>query len=334
EELQVQMICFNFETVQVTWNASQYPGTNLTFFYKFSPEEEYSPCPRYTVDQGHATGCLLGAKDAILYFSIRDGSRPVLTMDQWVSEYLKPSSPEDVRFSWHQEAVTVVCTNLSYNGLLYEVQYRSTFDTAWQSKEEKSCHVTVDGLDAEKCYSFRARIKASEVSYGSATHPSDWSETALWQGGQPRDRCPEKEPLSPRFILLSGLATVLALSLLSLSVWKLWRMKRLLVPTVPDPKSTFPGLFEQHRGDFQEWIRDTQNVAPVSKMEFQDQECEPVGALVVQPAKTEVGTPTTVGEGEASGGPLPLPGQLPRGGDVVSVGGFTFVVSDSSYVTL
>lgn len=32
--LQLQMINFNFEAVQVTWNASQYSGTNLTFLYK------------------------------------------------------------------------------------------------------------------------------------------------------------------------------------------------------------------------------------------------------------------------------------------------------------
>lgn len=28
-------------------------------------------------------------------------------------------------------------------------------------------------------------------------------------------------------------------------------MKKLLMPSVPDPKFTFPGLFEAHRGNFQ-----------------------------------------------------------------------------------
>lgn len=32
--LHPQIINFNFEVVQVTWNASKYPGTNLTFLYK------------------------------------------------------------------------------------------------------------------------------------------------------------------------------------------------------------------------------------------------------------------------------------------------------------
>lgn len=30
-----------------------------------------------------------------------------------------------------------------------------------------------------------------------------------------------------------------------------FRVKRLLMPSVPDPKDSFPGLFEHHRGDFQ-----------------------------------------------------------------------------------
>ncbi|KAJ8784323.1 hypothetical protein J1605_008328 [Eschrichtius robustus] len=34
EALQLQIINFNFETVKVTWNASEYSGTNLTFLLK------------------------------------------------------------------------------------------------------------------------------------------------------------------------------------------------------------------------------------------------------------------------------------------------------------
>lgn len=30
-----------------------------------------------------------------------------------------------------------------------------------------------------------------------------------------------------------------------------FRVKQLLMPSVPDPKFTFPGLFEAHRGNFQ-----------------------------------------------------------------------------------
>ncbi|XP_062939809.1 cytokine receptor-like factor 2 [Cynocephalus volans] len=345
EALQLQIVCFNFETVQVTWNESEYPGTNLTFLYKFSGDEVYDQCPNYTLQQGHNAGCLLEAKDQILYFSISNGTHPLLTRSQWVSDYLKPSSPKDVKLLWHQEAVTVTCSDLSYDGLLYEVQHRSTFDLEWQSKEERTCNVTIEGLDAEKCYCFRARVKATESSYGSDTQPSDWSEVTHWQSGELRDSCQENQepskPKFPKFILISSLVALLTVSLLFSCLWKLWRMKKRLIPRVPDPKFTFPGLFENHRGNFQEWIKDTQNVAHFSKTEGAERECGFEELLVVLPTKTRPSASQMVaplclqtGEEEASGGSLLLPRRSLQGGDVVSLGDFTFVVNDNAYMIL
>lgn len=92
----------------------------------------------------------------------------------------------------------------------------------------------------------------------------------------------------------------------------------------------------------QEWIKDTQNVAQVHKMEGAEQECGPEDALVVQVQKAEAeapmmktsaSCPPTEEEG-ASGDPIQLPGQPPHGSEVVSLGGFTFVISDNSYMLL
>ena len=53
-----------------------------------------------------------------------------------------------------------------------------------QSKQENTCNVTIEGLDAEKCYSFWVRVKAMEDVYGPDTYPSDWSEVTCWQRGE------------------------------------------------------------------------------------------------------------------------------------------------------
>uniref|UniRef100_A0A2K5XFL2 Cytokine receptor-like factor 2 n=1 Tax=Mandrillus leucophaeus TaxID=9568 RepID=A0A2K5XFL2_MANLE len=226
----------------------------------------------------------------------------------------KPSSPKQVSFSWHQDAVTVTCSDLSYRGLLYEVQYRSPFDTEWQSKQANSCNVTIDDLDAEKCYAFRARVKAMEDAYGPDTYPSDWSEVTCWQRGETRDSCPEPrtppKPKLSKFMLVSSLAILLMVSLLLLSLRKLW-----------------------------EWITDTQNVAHLHKIAGAEPEGGPEESLVVQLAKTEANSPGTLDpqteDKEVSGGSLLLPHQPPlQGGDVVTLGGFTFVMNDSSYVAL
>ncbi|PNI12630.1 CRLF2 isoform 3 [Pan troglodytes] len=344
EGVQIQIIYFNLETVQVTWNASKYSRTNLTFHYRFDGDEAYDQCTNYLLQEGHTSGCLLDAeqRDDILYFSIRNGTHPVFTASRWMVYYLKPSSPKHVRFSWHQDAVTVTCSDLSYGDLLYEVQYRSPFDTEWQSKQENTCNVTIEGLDAEKCYSFWVRVKAMEDVYGPDTYPSDWSEVTCWQRGEIQDACAETptppKPKLSKFILISSLAILLMVSLLLLSLWKLWRMKKFLMPSVPDPKSIFPGLFEIHQGNFQEWITDTQNVAHLHKMAGAEQESGPEEPLVVQLAKTEAESPRMLDpqteEKEASGGSLQLPHQPLQGGDVVTIGGFTFVMNDCSYVAL
>ncbi|XP_014651004.1 PREDICTED: cytokine receptor-like factor 2 [Ceratotherium simum simum] len=334
--LHLQIINFNFETVQVTWNASGYSGTNLTFLYKLRSNEMYGQCPNYILQQGRTAGCLLEAEDdGILYFSIRNGTQPLLTKSQWISSYLKPDSPKDLNFQWHEEAVTVTCSDLPHNDLLYEIQFKSTFDTEWQSEEGTTCNVTIVGVDADKCYFFRARVKTMESTYGSDTYPSDWSEVAHQQRGERRDSCQERK-LFPRFILVSGLVAFLTVSLLLLSLWKLQRVKKVLMPSVPDPKFTFLGLFESHQGNFQEWIKDTQNVAHLNKTEDGEQECFLEEPLVVQPAKAEAEPPGVMqtGEEEVARDPSQLPHQTPQGGEVFSLGDFTFVMTDNSYMML
>ncbi|XP_044624194.1 cytokine receptor-like factor 2 isoform X1 [Equus asinus] len=334
--LQVQIINFNFKTVQVTWNSSGSPGANLTFSYSFRPNEGDSSCPEYILEDGHTVGCVLQAEgDGILSFSIRRGTRPLLAKSQWISSYLKPDPPGDLTFRWHEEAVTVTCSELPHKSLLYEIQYKSTFDPEWQAEEGRSCNVSIPGLDPDKCYFFRARARTMEAAYGPDTYPSDWSEVAHQQRGRRRDSCQEQR-LFPRFVLISGAVAFLTVVLLLVSLWKLRRVKKLLMPSVPDPKFTFPGLFESHRGNFQEWIKDTQNVASLNKTDDGEQECFLEEALEVQPAKAEAETPTgtPTGEEEAAADPSQLPRRFPPGGEAVSLGDFTFVMTDNSYMML
>uniref|UniRef100_A0A8C3VXJ7 Cytokine receptor-like factor 2 n=1 Tax=Catagonus wagneri TaxID=51154 RepID=A0A8C3VXJ7_9CETA len=341
--LQLQIINFNFETVQVTWNTSEASGANLTFFYK--DKEDYRECSSYTLRRGYTTGCLLEVeKDELLYFSIRHGTHSLLNKRQWISSYLKPRSPTGLSFQWRQGAVTVTCSNLRYKGLLYEIQHKGPSDAEWQSNEAKTCNVTISGLDGEKCYFFRARVKTRESSYGPDTHPSDWSEVTHRQRGELRGNaclaaspCSPGHRLFPNFLLITGMVIFLTASLLVLSFWKLQRIKKVLMPSVPDPRSTFSGLFESHQGNFQEWIKDTQNVTHLNKTEEREQACV-LEEAVVQLAEAE--RPKTMasgpadpqtGEEEAARDPCHLPCQPPQ---VASLQGFTFVMSDNSYMML
>ncbi|XP_049727536.1 cytokine receptor-like factor 2 [Elephas maximus indicus] len=345
EAVQLQIINFNFETVWVTWNASEYPGTNLTFSYKFRGDT-MSQCHNYTLDQGYTSGCVLevepdedGTRDVILELSLCNKTRVLLNYSVWISEYLKPSSPKDLTFLWRQETVTVRCSNLSYNGLLYQIQYKSNFDSEWESTERRTCSIAIENLDTDKCYYFRARVKTMESRYGPETYPSDWSEVTQWRGGEQKDTCLQEETSFPRFVLIAILVTLLTVCVLLLFLWKRQRVKNLLMPSVPDPKFTFPGLFEDHRGNFQEWIKFTENVAPVNKVENEEEDCALEEVPVVQLVKAKVEAPMTgplcpqMQMGEALGPGL-HPLRPPQHSDVVTLGGFSFVVDDDAYLML
>ncbi|XP_054576208.1 cytokine receptor-like factor 2 [Eptesicus fuscus] len=338
-----QIVNFNYETVQVTWDANQPSGTNLTFLYRFKHKND-SECSNYILQRGRRAGCVLEAEgDTILYFSIWNGTQRLVSWSQWISSYLKPNAPKGLRVLWRQDAVTVACPDLPFRGLQYEIQYKSSLDREWQSQKEKTCNVTIQGLDADKCYSFRARATTIELIYSSTSYPSDWSEVTHQQRGQPRDSCQEERAFS-KFVPIYCLAAFLTLLLLLLCVWKLQRVKRLLMPRVPDPKATFPGLFESHHGNFQEWIKDTQNLTHLQKVDDRDPEDVLIEGLEVQLAKVEAeppGTETMTGppclqtaETESAGAPGRAPGRPPQGDEVLALGGFRFTMSDNSYVTL
>lgn len=89
----------------------------------------------------------------------------------------------------------------------------------------------------------------------------------------------------------------------------------------------------------QEWIKDTQDVTPLDKAEDREEEFVLEQVLMLQEPKAEAETPTAtmtgplslhMGDKEVTGDPSPPP----KGEELVSLGGFTFMLSDNSYVTL
>ncbi|XP_014394394.1 PREDICTED: cytokine receptor-like factor 2, partial [Myotis brandtii] len=241
-----QIINFNFETVQVTWDANQPPGTNLTFLYGFKGMP-VSECSNYLLQDGRRSGCLLVAEgDTILNFSIWNGTQHLKNRSLWIADYCK-CHPEGKHCLFSSPIEGPPCSPQQGRR-----QPSGTFHgQETHPKAEMTCNVTIQDLDAEKCYSFRARVTTTEPTYPSrTTYPSDWSEVIHQQRGQPQDSCQE-ERVFPKPVLIYGLAALLLLLLLLLCVWKLQRVKRLLMPSVPDPKATFAGLFESHQGNFQ-----------------------------------------------------------------------------------
>ncbi|KAK2098045.1 hypothetical protein P7K49_023496, partial [Saguinus oedipus] len=134
---------------------------------------------------------------------------------------------------------------------------------------------------------------------------------------QSKHSCSETQkapkPKSPKFTLISSLVLLVMLPILLLALWIKRRVKKCLMPSVADPKSTFPGLFEKHEGNFQKWIRDTQNLAPMSSLVGGEPDAGLEEPAVLQVTSTETKPDMTsgpqTGETEASGPPLQVPQQ-------------------------
>ncbi|XP_075396012.1 cytokine receptor-like factor 2 [Tenrec ecaudatus] len=386
----LQFINFDYDSVHVTWNDTHPPSLNLTFSYRFNTLRDMLPCPRYILVGGRTAGCVLDMegqaqdRDVMLHATLWEDGRSLLNSSVWISDYLKPSTTKGLHFRWEPEAVTVTCLDLPYGGLLYEIQYRSRFDSAWQSVQEEKCQVTIESLDMEKCYSFRGRVQTRTAYYGSQAHPSDWSAVTHWQQGRPtggptpractatagpgphsatsftvtpnssageggaadghagqpskgdgtqvgapvnvqRPRraaaCPQEKPAFPTALVTVGVVSLFTLCVILTLVRVRFRVRRLLLPSVPDPKFSFPRLFEDHRGNLQEWPREPEEERP-----------SPVEVQEVPPAKPAPRPHSALQEACAPRPPGTPP--HPNCGDVVTLGGFSFVMGDNAYVVL
>lgn len=310
----VSIVCHDLESLQVTWNPDPLAGQNLSLDFRYG-DHVLRSCPRYFLLGGFTSGCIFPSRAGLLEVTLRDGGgATVFSRRRPASAWLKPRPPWNVTFLWTPEAVTVSCPAHSYPGLDYEVQHRDPFVEDWQTTSEPQCNVTVGGLDPGRCYDFRVRAAPQDFYYGLEAQPSEWTSVIHWRGAAPAASCDtghDSPPTSP-LPLACGLATLLTLAMLLAMLW-LRRVKDALLPCVPDPSGSFPGLFEKHHGNFQAWISDSQATAL---------------------GKPEEGHDIILPRGKwAEPEDHPAPGELGSRA-LVSMGGATFRLDGSGYMTL
>ncbi|XP_029329601.1 cytokine receptor-like factor 2 isoform X5 [Mus caroli] len=223
----VTVVCHDLEMVEVTWGLGpNHQGANLSLEFRYGTGA-LRPCPQYFLSgAGVTSGCILpAARVGLLELALRDGGGAmVFKARQRASTWLKPSPPRNLTLLWTPDGdVAVSWPAHSYLGLDYEVQHRENSngnEDAWQTTSGPCCDLMVGGLDPARCYDFRVRASPRAAHYGLEAQPSEW--TAVTK--------------------LSGAAS---------TALRLRRVKDALLPCVPDPSGSFPGLFEKHHGNFQ-----------------------------------------------------------------------------------
>ncbi|KAH0624660.1 hypothetical protein JD844_032340 [Phrynosoma platyrhinos] len=234
----------------------------------------WKQCPQYIPDQGYNAGCVFQAEtDATLQISIRDtnGTKELYFDEQYIFKFLKPDPPENVSIQWGDGEVTAQCMPPQpLQNFELEFQYKSRFDKDWQvrhwqSRKNACCKIKDQGFDLEKCYTFRFRLK---YIYGD--YSSEWSAKTLWTNGSSVVSEPEFNAI---ILLTSVMAGLLIIFVLLLCVCRLDRIRKTLMPIIPDPKNIYSELFTDHNGDFQEWVSKTEKVLAETKLECIEEEC-------------------------------------------------------------
>ncbi|XP_061485400.1 cytokine receptor-like factor 2 [Rhineura floridana] len=263
--------------MEILWNAKErFPDMNLTMFYKFDQQEE-KQCPQYVHDQGYNTGCLFPTEGSYLSIYIKNpnGTEVLCYDEQESSKFFKPNPPENVTFQWAEDKITIQCkTPYNAHCFVFELRYKSRFDKDWQFRNHSCCEIKDQGFDLAKCYSFRFRLKHHHCS--TVSYSSEWGVETFWKNGKSADSCAidNSKPESHTVILLiSVMAGFLVIFALLLYVCRLKRIRKILVPAVPDPKHVYSDLFSGHNGNFQEWISKTENVLVQTKVEYEEEEC-------------------------------------------------------------
>ncbi|XP_034970382.2 cytokine receptor-like factor 2 [Zootoca vivipara] len=259
--------------MEISWHAkNNFPGRNMTMSYKFDKQEE-KQCMEYMHDQGYNSGCRFPTEGLYLHIYIRNPNQTeeVYYDEQESSNLLKPNPPENVTFQWADDEVTVQCKAVENEHCFrFELQYKSQLDKDWQSRDQACCEIKDQGFDPAKCYSFRFRLKHSCSGF---SYSSEWGAETHWKNGSSVDSCdidvsePKSITVIPLTLVMAGILVIFAL-LLCVCRWK--RIRKILMPAVPDPKHLYSDLFSNHNGNFQEWISKTENVLVQTKVKYDD----------------------------------------------------------------
>ncbi|XP_062983746.1 cytokine receptor-like factor 2 [Elgaria multicarinata webbii] len=267
---------FNDEMMEIFWDVREkIPDINVTMFYSFD-EGEWKQCPQYILDEGYNTACLFQIEGEDFQISIRDtnGTKELYSGDMEDSSlFFQPNPPENVTFQWADEEVTIKCKRPIYQSCMdLELQYKSRFDQVWQSRENKCCKIEIQGIDPMMCYSFRLRLKFPCGVYKF----SEWGAESFWKNGNSIESCDSddsKPDLSIVPLLTLAMAGLLILFVFLLCICRLKRIRKTLMPVIPDPKNIYTELFSDHNGNFQEWISKTENALVQTKLESVEEEC-------------------------------------------------------------
>ncbi|XP_067888884.1 cytokine receptor-like factor 2 [Heterodontus francisci] len=255
---------YDDQYVNCTWKRSKDAMHNMGYeiYYRFSKTVLHlKECNRYLQNQSHNLGCLLREDENVFetnwfYAYVIDSNHfTVVTPEPFLLlELVKVNPPEKLSATLSgKEEVSLtwdVPKNLKPDWLQYEMEYKSNMDSDWQMEEIEGQSFTLPNIDPAKCYYFHLRSRINN-RHAKTSYWSEWGPMLIWKKNAVGPY--SSHGINAHFLLLP-LVAVPAFAVLMCVLYKVKRVKTRLFPGVPDPKHLFVDLFEEHNGNFQEWI--------------------------------------------------------------------------------
>ncbi|XP_048400530.1 cytokine receptor common subunit gamma-like isoform X2 [Stegostoma tigrinum] len=250
-------IVYNDEFMECRWNHTEgKPNSTLFYWYGSRPKQE---CVNYIQENGYNIGCYF-SKDKIIEFEnfyvYRSGSNDSGNISSGVKNFqlqnqvkldppanltLNMSENNELFLTWDPPAKLLKCR-------MYEIRHRSNKDKDWQVQViNAQTKYVLSSVDPEKFYTFQVRSKSNQYC-ANAKLWSNWSPAIQW--GKEHTQSEGSTGLRTTITVLS----LLALILLIVMATKNERLKVIIIPKIPNPGRSFDPLFNNHNGNFQDWL--------------------------------------------------------------------------------
>ncbi|XP_067853309.1 cytokine receptor common subunit gamma-like isoform X2 [Heptranchias perlo] len=253
----VNCIVYNEEFMECTWSHSEgKPNYTLYHWYYSKPGKE---CGNYIQQDGYNVGCNFSYNEVSQFQDFHvyiNGSTESGNLTSHVQTFqlqnqVKPNPPGNL-------AVNVTTKNelfLSWDApmklsrcLMYGVRYRSNKDTEWQKATVNVQMFNLASVDPEKLYTFQVQSKINDYC-GTTNLWSEWSLHVQWGRNETQIEN-SKEGLHTIITVIS----LLGLIVLVFTLMRSERLKVIIIPKIPNPGRSFDPLFDNHNGNFQDWL--------------------------------------------------------------------------------
>ncbi|XP_059832814.1 cytokine receptor common subunit gamma-like [Hypanus sabinus] len=273
----VNCIVYNEEYMTCTWNLIE--GNIKYTMYHWYVAQPAVECRNYIQQGGYNVGCNFSASDIIqfkdfhVFINGSSDSGNVTTKNGkfQLQDQVQPFPPGNLSVNttennglllkWAAPMRTERC-------LEYEIRHRNNKDKEWQKVSiTVQTKFNLASVDPEKLYTFQVRSKIN-IYCGTTELWSEWSLPVSW-GKNDTQAENSKESFNTYVTVVS----IVVLILLVICLIRIERLKVIIIPKIPNPGRNFDPLFNNHNGNFQDWLGVSKDTLDGFKSSYYENVC-------------------------------------------------------------